>query len=82
MYVCVCILRLVLPDCQFPDVYMHVLLFRLVLPDGVSQFPLCVTHVCWPHGGLLVFCIHGKAGIFLSAVHLPQDSSEEILQLG
>ena len=62
--------------------YMCVLLFRLVLPDGVSQFPLCVTHVCWPRGGLLVFCIHGRAGIFLSTVHLPQDSSEEILRLG
>jgi hypothetical protein len=56
--------------------------FRLELPECVSEFPLCITHMCWPKKNTLVLSVHGLAGVFLATVQIPQSSSNDKLPLG
>lgn len=67
------------PQCSTPVLQAT---YRLVLPDGVTEFPSCITHVCWPHKDVLVFSVQGDGGVSLCTTRLSQQSEEEKLCLG
>lgn len=56
--------------------------YGLDLPAGVSGFPLCITHACWPRIDVMVLSLHGDAGIFLCTARFPDDKGQKSLQLG
>ncbi|XP_076443667.1 elongator complex protein 1-like isoform X2 [Babylonia areolata] len=66
-------------QCSMPSLQAT---YRLVTPQDVSEFPLCVTHICWPHRGVLVLSVAGDTGVCLYAAHLAQVSEDGTLPLG
>ncbi|KAL8606732.1 hypothetical protein ACOMHN_018766 [Nucella lapillus] len=55
---------------------------RLALPDGVTEFPSCISHLCWPHRDVLVFSVQGETGVSLCTARMSQQPEGEKLRLG
>ncbi|PVD20111.1 hypothetical protein C0Q70_20605 [Pomacea canaliculata] len=58
------------PQCTIPNQKAS---YSLVLPGTVSNFPLSITHMCWPRQDTFVFSTHGLSGPVLCLCQLPQE---------